>query len=843
VCVSRKFNQKGFRQKEVRIALEEASMQPEGEIFVIPARLEECDNLESLSRWHWVDLFEIDGFEHLMRALRLRAKHIGASLNPISTILPGKTRTKTPISEVLIIGREKLVDDFYQWVRTFDRTRIISDNVLLVCIWGFGGVGKTTLLKKFGEICGMEKWFIIGKSGNNSTFQIPGLSEPLSVFLNRIHQFANEHGANEFETISKFVTSLPLRSALLVDEFRPDDKDFVNSFEWMIAQMATQIGHRYLIITTCRPRPRFNRAQVDYYVGTEKGLPPLTKEKTQEYLDFYWRGDQRNKYINEIFHVTGGNPKVINYLYASPEISEKILSHQSELVLDESAVIRATWEYVYGRENLRQVANLAATIGKVSIACPNDIFDRMVENWYELKTTMLDQSLLEQVGPDTYKLHDLLRDYHYDHMRNTDKKQHHQEVGSYYEKIKNLPVVALRHFVLAEAKGSFQRVYNTAYKEMERNSDFKSIIHLAERYIELFNSNDEFGIDIVTDQGMSYRILTDYQSALSKFEQALLLCNNLGILEYDPKRATILWGLGETYRRLDRYNESLEYYNKSLEVYRTYDIEVGKDGIAKCERGKSAVYKMISRYSESIQGYIIASDIYMQKDNLDGQLYCERGIAAVHMLQGLYDQARKGYEHSLQLYRKTNNPRGIAYACWGYAESYRLQGEVETAIEIYNESLELSKKIGDDWGVIYLSFNLGECYRAKRNFEKTREWYESVKQLGTYKNSVVLQAHYLLATAELHRLEGKADIMVYRQAEQIYQKVQMGLRWGIVHCKIGIGLLELSTNQPNNMGLWIDWMNSVALYCDQNKLPAELVTTKRIITEQDPNELHPLSFP
>jgi DNA helicase II / ATP-dependent DNA helicase PcrA len=35
--------------------------QPEGEIFVIPARLEECDVPPSLQRYHWVDLFDENG--------------------------------------------------------------------------------------------------------------------------------------------------------------------------------------------------------------------------------------------------------------------------------------------------------------------------------------------------------------------------------------------------------------------------------------------------------------------------------------------------------------------------------------------------------------------------------------------------------------------------------------------------------------------------------------------------------------------------------------------------------------------------------------------------------------
>jgi formylglycine-generating enzyme required for sulfatase activity len=80
VCLSNQFNQAGFRQKEVRLALDTAMEKPEGEIFIIPARLEECDAPDSLRKWHWVDLFEDDGHEMLMRALRVRADKIGATL-------------------------------------------------------------------------------------------------------------------------------------------------------------------------------------------------------------------------------------------------------------------------------------------------------------------------------------------------------------------------------------------------------------------------------------------------------------------------------------------------------------------------------------------------------------------------------------------------------------------------------------------------------------------------------------------------------------------------------------------------------------------------------------------
>jgi formylglycine-generating enzyme required for sulfatase activity len=95
VCLSRQFAQKGFRQYEVRIALEEANLQPEGEIFIIPLRLEECNVPQGLRRWHWVDLFEEDGYERLMRALRARADRMGATLQARRSWLPKITSPRS----------------------------------------------------------------------------------------------------------------------------------------------------------------------------------------------------------------------------------------------------------------------------------------------------------------------------------------------------------------------------------------------------------------------------------------------------------------------------------------------------------------------------------------------------------------------------------------------------------------------------------------------------------------------------------------------------------------------------------------------------------------------------
>ncbi len=77
VCLSRLSVEKtGFVQKEIRLALDVADRQPEGAIFIIPVRLEECEVPDRLGKWHWLDLFAVNGHEKLLTSLRIRSEQI-----------------------------------------------------------------------------------------------------------------------------------------------------------------------------------------------------------------------------------------------------------------------------------------------------------------------------------------------------------------------------------------------------------------------------------------------------------------------------------------------------------------------------------------------------------------------------------------------------------------------------------------------------------------------------------------------------------------------------------------------------------------------------------------------
>ena len=146
VCLSTQFNQAGFRQKEVRLALDTAMEKPEGDIFIIPARLEECDTPENLSKWHWVDLFEEDGYEKLMRALRVRAEEIDVTLQDKKNWLP--TLNTQPIVEKKHPKVEALLKQKTENPKL--KKEIQKSKGLQKIAIGFGGLAMLSLVVIFG---------------------------------------------------------------------------------------------------------------------------------------------------------------------------------------------------------------------------------------------------------------------------------------------------------------------------------------------------------------------------------------------------------------------------------------------------------------------------------------------------------------------------------------------------------------------------------------------------------------------------------------------------------------------------------------------------------------------
>jgi hypothetical protein len=73
VCLSSKWvNDRSYVQKQLKMILDVMGEMPEGQIFLIPVKLDECTVPQSMERLHWVNLFEPNGFVRLQRAIQHR---------------------------------------------------------------------------------------------------------------------------------------------------------------------------------------------------------------------------------------------------------------------------------------------------------------------------------------------------------------------------------------------------------------------------------------------------------------------------------------------------------------------------------------------------------------------------------------------------------------------------------------------------------------------------------------------------------------------------------------------------------------------------------------------------
>lgn len=76
-CLSRgAVTKRGYVQKEIRFALDAAEEVPQGEIFIIPIKLEACDAPEALAKWHWLEAYR-DGYGRLISSLAQQTAKFG----------------------------------------------------------------------------------------------------------------------------------------------------------------------------------------------------------------------------------------------------------------------------------------------------------------------------------------------------------------------------------------------------------------------------------------------------------------------------------------------------------------------------------------------------------------------------------------------------------------------------------------------------------------------------------------------------------------------------------------------------------------------------------------------
>lgn len=96
----------GYIQKEIRKVLDVADEKPEGAIFVVPLRLDDCPIPSRLATWHYLNFFPPEvrnqAYEYLLYSCKLRWNQLNSQTG--KTTVPAPVTEYPPLWETALIG-------------------------------------------------------------------------------------------------------------------------------------------------------------------------------------------------------------------------------------------------------------------------------------------------------------------------------------------------------------------------------------------------------------------------------------------------------------------------------------------------------------------------------------------------------------------------------------------------------------------------------------------------------------------------------------------------------------------------------------------------------------------
>ena len=709
-----------------------------------------------------------------------------------------------------------------------------------ICIHGFGGTGKSTLLRRFAVRAKEEKIQVIYGSMRGQN-----LSSFILTYASCIELKSEYASSSDFIFLDHFLKVVDKPTVVFIDDY-PETSEKDELTNWLIDE-AQRRDSTVLFVLASRSKPNFQSTSPASYMEISGMSPDETKEfiMRSEHLRSNWI-KETVEYLDNIYSITSGNPKVIELLCTDQRAWDYFKKHpdmQLHTIREVNLLYGQIWRNL--ETTTKDAVKLLATCVHVSPYIHKGLIRDLIPNWEFEMNNLLTRSLLAEVGNDLFSLHDTFKDFIYqDRLGMIERSKYHQQLASYYylnDRLKNRNMYSLIHYVEARNLKDVIRVYSEGTKTMESVSNINVVRDLEERILSLIKakaSGDEiqnikdFECRVLINLAEHNRVLSDYQAAISNFEKALRLANTCN---FHKSIVVCNSGMGDVYRRMGEYELALKHYWNARDMCQSDDTYER----ARVYTGLGAASKMLCKYRDALEFHKKAKSLYNEIDDKKGICRNLRGHAASLNIIGDYGGALREYTAAKEIYEtEVSDERGRAYALWGCGESSRMMGKYPDALSYFEEAIDIARAIGDSWAEIYLNLNMGELYRSNRELTDAKIKFDAAIELATKKQSHVECAYGKLGLAETKRLEGLFDYKIYDEVLITFKEHDSC--WGIVHGHIGKALAYLSQGDQNFYKIIIDQARKV---CQQKNMEREIQILKAIESESGRDYLHPMNFP
>lgn len=241
-CLSKNaFEKRGFLQREIRQALLLWEEKLESDIFLIPARLDQCELPDSLSKFQRVDLFEVDGLSRLVSAL-----HVGANRRGITS---EDSADEASCIEPKLIDEVYSGDVPYEIKISYPEIRPLNTDghrEINQALTGFA----TTLLHEYRKLyrpSGIDREYLdeLSEAARTSTLYVDYFVHRFDTHLLSIQFEASTYGAGAAHPNKHFYTKTyaldPVVELDLPDLFKIEESFLEFVSKWCAREIADQI--------------------------------------------------------------------------------------------------------------------------------------------------------------------------------------------------------------------------------------------------------------------------------------------------------------------------------------------------------------------------------------------------------------------------------------------------------------------------------------------------------------------------------------------------------------------------------------------------------------------------
>lgn len=710
ICLSQiAVEREGFIQKEFKFALDKALEIPEDRIFLIPLRLEECNIPNRLAHLQWVDIFNENGYERLVRALTVRSSQIEPNISP-NTIRVAEAFSKvkhdhkTSRGEKNVTDKRLLIDkilqsglfDIPEFTEKVIRKKLISQLIDLVqrasvvAVEGLSGSGKSYLVSSLLETN-------IDELGYKSILWYdPQTNDTLDNFINQTEAIISLTGLSSLSKCKELLSLFRREKILLViDNFEQVDQPSYST----LLDLAGRQGTPASVILISREYSELSRslAGIRHF-----GVGGFDSSELLEYLATRGIEDIDEKTISKILDETDGLPLAAS-LFATLVID--FGSSIDELL--GGKIIKANRLHQWFNEILSRMEEDEVKLLQFLSHC--DVpFNRGIINLagrqYSINNidfcfeNIQRKYLVQRYTPYRWNVHRLISNFCQNNIELDEKRKINLAFAYYYEKgitinkrelidfdKLNWLILSCKYYQRANKFSKSEYLLRDISKTIKSRGLYQVIIQLGLAEI-MGNPKRDSWIDY------------DYAHCCyitGRIREAIDTINRLVYTDVSDewgKRvaivrlyAEILGSAGQEQIALEKLKEVLEDINAST----THSTILNHaKGVEAWLLTKLKMYPDAEKLCQELLAESVKQD-----DHRGGAVALTR-LGIINNLTGKQKLAKSQFEEASRLFRESVDLRGLAWSLLNLAETELSLGLSTSSYEHLQESLRISADIG-----------------------------------------------------------------------------------------------------------------------------------------------------